>query len=151
MRRINWTVRASAIFFLLTSTPSLAERAQSVLQSGAMFRDCENCPEMVVIPAGSFQMGSADGEWTDDLESMNVLERWLAEKARAESHPQHRVTVDRMFALGKYHVTRGEFATFAGETGHVVQSGCTTLPRYRGDGRLAACRTYAHRRLMLES
>jgi len=26
------------------------------------FRECENCPEMVVVPAGSFTMGSPPGE-----------------------------------------------------------------------------------------
>ena len=26
-------------------------------EPGAVFKDCDNCPEMVVIPAGSFKMG----------------------------------------------------------------------------------------------
>ena len=33
------------------------------------FRDCPNCPEMVVIPAGSFEMGSPSylsPEWGDE-------------------------------------------------------------------------------------
>ena len=29
-----------------------------VVKPGAVFKDCDDCPEMVVIPAGSFLMGS---------------------------------------------------------------------------------------------
>ena len=29
---------------------------------GAGFRDCPECPEMVVVPAGNFTMGSSDSE-----------------------------------------------------------------------------------------
>src|SRR5262245_56681133 len=32
------------------------------LASGAVFRDCPDCPELVVIPGGSFSMGSPVGE-----------------------------------------------------------------------------------------
>ena len=29
---------------------------------GESFRDCPNCPEMVVVPAGIFMMGSPEGK-----------------------------------------------------------------------------------------
>lgn len=32
------------------------------LQPGLRFRDCPGCPEMVVVPTGSFMMGSPPGE-----------------------------------------------------------------------------------------
>ena len=68
-------------------------------RSGGVFRDCPSCPEMVVIPAGEFQMGSSPGE--------SVLEYDV---------PRHRVRVER-FALGRYEVTRAEYAAFAAATG----------------------------------
>jgi formylglycine-generating enzyme required for sulfatase activity/dienelactone hydrolase len=84
---------------------------------GSVFRDCPDCPEMVVIPAGSFTMGSS-----------------AAEKAWAASHggsvyavsdeaPQHQVSLPS-FALGKYHVTRGEYAAFVRATGQGAGDGC---------------------------
>ena len=67
-----------------------------------MFRDCDECPEMVVVPAGSFMMGSPADE-----------EGW-----REDESPQHRVTIARPFAIGKFEITLGEFAEFALETEH---------------------------------
>ncbi|MFQ5954487.1 MAG: formylglycine-generating enzyme family protein, partial [Kiloniellales bacterium] len=66
-----------------------------------VFRDCPQCPEMVVVPAGSFTMGSPEGE----------------KDREADEGPQHGVTIPRAIAMGKYEVTRGEFAAFVGETG----------------------------------
>jgi formylglycine-generating enzyme required for sulfatase activity len=66
-------------------------------------------PEMVVIPAGRFTMGSTAEETT----RFNAP----AELA-AQEKPQHSVTIMRPFALGKYPVTRGEFSTFVAETGY---------------------------------
>ncbi len=52
------------------------------------FKDCDVCPEMVVIPAGNFMMGSpSDEKWRDDDEG-----------------PQHRVTIRKLFAVGKYEI-----------------------------------------------
>ncbi len=62
-------------------------------QAGETFRDCADCPEMVVIPAGSFMMGSPAGE---------------AGRYDDEG-PRHRVTIPRAFALGKYEVTFAEW------------------------------------------
>ncbi len=69
---------------------------------GDTFRDCPDCPEMVVIPNGSFTMGSPKTEQgRDDDEDL-----------------PHRVNFQRPFALGKYEVTRAEFAAFAQDEDH---------------------------------
>ena len=65
------------------------------------FRDCDHCPELVLIPPGSFQMGAAA---TDD-------------GAYRRETPRHEVTIDYTFAAGRYEVTRGEFARYAAATG----------------------------------
>ena len=61
-----------------------------------VFKDCEVCPEMVVIPPGEFVMGSPESETT--------RERVRAEFAERE-RPQHTVHIEQPFALGKYEVT----------------------------------------------
>jgi formylglycine-generating enzyme required for sulfatase activity len=78
------------------------------------FRECANCPEMVVVPAGSFTMGSPPD---------NEEGRWDNEG------PQHDVTIGKAFAVGKLHVTRDEYAAFVNDTGYVAS---TTCHRYRG-------------------
>ena len=88
----------------LAQTPQPAPRA-----GGSVFRDCPDCPEMVVIPAGNFIMGSSAEE-----------KSWAAShggsmRAVADEAPQHRVSLPS-FALGKYDVTRGDYAAFARET-----------------------------------
>jgi formylglycine-generating enzyme required for sulfatase activity len=80
--------------------------------SGRAFKDCPNCPEMVVVPAGSFAMGSPTDE----------PEREPQVKKGAES-PQHQVVIARPFAIGRFSVTRAEFSTFVNETGHKTD-GC---------------------------
>ena len=74
-------------------------KAAQAPKAGKVFRDCPNCPEMIVIPAGSFSMGSPDSERgrNDDEE------------------PVHPVNV-AAFALGKTEVTRGQFAAFVKQT-----------------------------------
>jgi formylglycine-generating enzyme required for sulfatase activity len=84
---------------------------------GTAFRDCAECPEMVVAPAGKFIMGSSAAE-----------KSWAASRAGspegvADEAPQHEVSVPS-FALGKYDVTRGEYAAFIRETGHSAGDGC---------------------------
>ena len=79
-----------------------AERRRRELEPGRRFRDCDGCPEMVVVPAGSYMMGSPPGE---------------AGRYDAEG-PQHRVVIGEPFAVGVYEVTRGEFARFVRATGN---------------------------------
>lgn len=85
------------------------ERIRLEWPVGKEFRDCAECPEMVVVPAGTFEMGSPASE---------------AERDDSEG-PVHRVTIPRPFAVGKYEVTRGEFSHFVAETGdRYDEEGC---------------------------
>jgi formylglycine-generating enzyme required for sulfatase activity len=79
------------------TSPAAAESAQA----GQIFRDCsDGCPEMVVVPAGSFTMGSAEfGEG-----------------------PQRRVTIAKPFAVGKFEVTFTEWEAC------VAARGCSRNP-----------------------
>ena len=78
-----------------------AEDLEGGDKTSATFQDCEECPEMVMIRGGAFLMGSP-----------------LEEEGRyAHEGPVRHVTVSS-FALGRYEVTRGEFARFVRETGH---------------------------------
>ena len=83
-----------------TGRPSGEHRA------GEMFKDCATCPEMVVVPAGTFTMGSPadeDGRWTTE-------------------GPQHEVTFAAPFAIGVYEVTFAEWDAC------VADGGCTYEP-----------------------
>ncbi|MDF2782236.1 MAG: hypothetical protein K0S96_2040, partial [Geminicoccaceae bacterium] len=69
-------------------------------------KDCEDCPELVRIPAGSFVMGSKDGHWSES--------------------PAHRVTIAKPFALGKYEVTVGQWQAC------VDAGACQSMPAMQG-------------------
>src|SRR5688572_27942819 len=61
--------------------------------SGVSFRDCPDCPEIVVVPAGSFTMGSPPGE----------------EGRLDREGPERQVTIARPFGVGKFEVTLAEW------------------------------------------
>ena len=84
------------------------------LEPGAVFQDCPDCPEMVVVPPGQFMMGSPD---TDPV------------RFRAEG-PVHRVTIPASFAAGKYEVTFEEWDAC------VSAGGCSHKPGDEGWGRV---------------
>jgi formylglycine-generating enzyme required for sulfatase activity len=63
------------------------------LKPGDSFKDCPECPEMVVVPAGSFVMGSPPSE---------------AGREALEG-PQHTITITGPLALGKFEVTFEEW------------------------------------------
>ncbi len=69
------------------------EHLALLLEPGHRFRDCGECPELVVVPAGSFRMGSPESE---------------AGRSDAEG-PVHRVRIGRAFAVGVNEVTFAEW------------------------------------------
>ena len=88
-------------------TPAIAEEAMVDLAPGSVFADCADCPEMVVIPPGSFTQGF-DGGVSDD---------------RYEG-PQRDVTIGYSFALGLLEISVAQFREFVDETGHIAGKNC---------------------------
>lgn len=121
---------AMALLFSLI-TNATAHGSTVASQSVQTFRDCPYCPEMVVVPPGHFLMGSSPAETSRDAQSLpwyaSSSVPWygssLPNSFFASEHPAHSVNVER-FALGKYPVTRGEYAAFMRETNHASTGGC---------------------------
>jgi len=88
------------------------QKANDARRPGKLLRDCEGCPEMVILPGGTFTMGSAEAE---------------AGRQPTEG-PQHRVSV-AAFAAAKHEVTYEEWELC------VREKGCTTNPGYTAWGR----------------
>ena len=63
------------------------------LPPGTVFSDCTACPEMVVVAAGSYMMGSP----TSDAEGFS------------DERPQHAVRIGAPIAVGVYEVTFAEW------------------------------------------
>ena len=98
------------------SKPALAPAAPCVetlvgsekrcLKPKDSFKDCPDCPEMVVVPAGKFTMGSPEGE----------------DGRGSDEGPQRKVTIAKSFAVGKFEVTFAEWDAC------VAASGCMHKP-----------------------
>jgi formylglycine-generating enzyme required for sulfatase activity len=73
------------------------------------FKDCATCPEMVVVPAGSFRMGSNNGD--------------------KDEKPVRTVTIAKPFAVGRFEVTFAEWDAC------VAAGGCKHKPDDKGWGR----------------
>ncbi len=78
---------------------------QAVIRS---VQDCATCPRMVLIPPGSFTMGSPDDEPNRD----------------ADEGPAHQVMIAQSFAMGRTEVTRGEFGAFIKATDYEPVAQC---------------------------
>jgi formylglycine-generating enzyme required for sulfatase activity len=96
----EWTWYTSVRPFLAANVwpYALKPAADAALKPGGSFRECaasspgkDYCPDMIVLPAGSFWMGSRPSE-NEPLE-----------------HPQHKVKITRPFAISKYDVTFAEW------------------------------------------
>jgi len=73
---------------------------------GTVFRDCPDCPDVAVIPPGSFRMGAEGGE-----------------EGRPEG-PVRDVSIRSSFAAGVTEVTQEQFAAFVVATRREVGGGC---------------------------
>jgi formylglycine-generating enzyme required for sulfatase activity len=77
-------------------------------EPGEIFRDCRDCPELVVVPGGDFVMGSSDTPY---------------------EKPEHTIAIKRPFAIGRREVTFSEWDQCADA------GGCKYKPDDHGWGR----------------
>jgi formylglycine-generating enzyme required for sulfatase activity len=79
--------------YWLTSVRGHVHTAAMVraLKPGEPFKDCVDCPEMVLVPAGKFMMGSSEGQGRDS------------------ERPQHLVTIAEPFAVARFELTFDEW------------------------------------------
>jgi formylglycine-generating enzyme required for sulfatase activity len=66
-----------------------------------IFKECDQCPVMVAVPAGSFTMGSAAGD----------------RDSKPSEYPRHQVTIAKSFAVGQFAVTFDEWDACAADGG----------------------------------
>jgi formylglycine-generating enzyme required for sulfatase activity len=104
LRQVNWfwTMRP---YMMANFRPNvLSAASERALSPGQEFRECaKDCPTMVVVPAGSFVMGSPD-----------------TEKGRIRNEgPQRQIEIATRFAVSKYPVTFAEWDAC------VAVGGCT--------------------------
>jgi formylglycine-generating enzyme required for sulfatase activity len=91
-----------------------ARERERVFKPKDTFKECDACPEMIVVPSGSFTMGSPPNEPNRDT----------------DENPQRVVTFARPFAVGKYAVTFAEWDAC------VADGGCNNYqPSDEGWGR----------------
>jgi formylglycine-generating enzyme required for sulfatase activity len=109
-------VRHAWLLLLLAAAPVVAQPPATAPSQAAAsaavgtFRDCPSCPDMVVVPAGQFLLGTSADEPEVDRE-------------RGESPPLA-VTIARPYAVGKYEVTVAEFRAFAEATQYPTHGDC---------------------------
>ena len=82
---------AVVLAFLFPLPSTVAAEAGATLEPGQVFRDCFKCPEMVVVPAGSFRMGDLNGG------------------GDADEGPIREVNIALPFAIAKYETTFAEW------------------------------------------
>jgi formylglycine-generating enzyme required for sulfatase activity/serine/threonine protein kinase len=99
------------------------EQERALIRKG-VFRDCDSCPDVVVVRAGEFMMGSSKSE----------IEAGTAEDNEG---PQRKIVIAQSLAVGRFEVTRDQFEAFVRNSGHKVGDKCWALennePRERTD------------------
>ncbi|UZE10134.1 formylglycine-generating enzyme family protein [Pseudomonas sp. B21-053] len=101
--------------------PGLAQAAEPA-QPGKVFKDCKDCPEMVVLPTGTFTMGTPENEVGRE----------------PDEGPLHPVTFAKPLAISRFQVLVGEWDAYLRDTGYVMPDGDTRpgreckagVPRY---------------------
>jgi formylglycine-generating enzyme required for sulfatase activity len=123
MRRFVRSISIMALVACVVGAPVLAQpltlERERALQPKDAFKECDVCPDMVVVPAGSFTMGSPNDE---------------RDRERHEG-PQRVVTIAGPFAVGKFQLTVDQFAAFVMDIGYDAGSRCWTIENGRATER----------------
>jgi formylglycine-generating enzyme required for sulfatase activity len=96
-----------------SNVDTLTTAQERALKPKDSFKECTNCPQMVVVPAGSFVMGSPSSE----------------PGRKPNEDPQHKLTIGRAFAVSKFELS------FADWDACVSHGGCDAHISDGGFGR----------------
>ncbi len=111
------------VSWLFSRAPcSLSAAEERGLKPKDTFKECDECPAMVAVPAGNFIMGAPKKVAMDNR------------------GPQHSVTIARQFAVGEFPITVDQFAAFVAETGYDTGSKCRAIECVRPIRHLWQCR-----------
>ena len=88
--------------------PPASKTVQQKVAPGTIIKDCPECPEMVVLPSGSFLMGSPPNPEPDPFSNEKPKTN-----GEAREKPQRRVQI-QSFAIGKYEVTQEQWYAVMG-------------------------------------
>jgi formylglycine-generating enzyme required for sulfatase activity len=109
------------------------------LKAGDSFKECAECPELVVVPQGAFRMGSPDSEaGRTSAFRLSAVDWHLlfleppgvrpSDKPPTQDgtteRPVHLVSIAKLFAVARFPVTRGQFAQFNKEAVPQLDVGC---------------------------
>jgi formylglycine-generating enzyme required for sulfatase activity len=97
----------------LRSPRPLSRNEEIAIRPMDQFKECEHCPEMVVVPAGQFMMGARDVEVGSS----------------SDERPQHKVYFAQPFSVGRFPLTFNEWDSC------VAARGCSYRPSDRGSAR----------------
>jgi formylglycine-generating enzyme required for sulfatase activity len=112
MKRFSLPALITLLMVAAALGASLVRANDTKLKPGSTFRDCTtDCPEMIVIPAGDFMMGSVEGVGSN------------------QERPSRRVTIAKPIAVSKFEVTFQEWDAC------VTSGGCSHRPDDRNWGR----------------
>ena len=106
---------AIALLALFLSQPALAADAAAGKKPGETFQDCADCQTMVVVPAGSFIMGSSAAE----RQREGVPETFGSHEA-----PQVKITFAKAFAFASTETTKAQWARFVAATKRPIPTQC---------------------------
>jgi len=98
----RYFAQAQARLELLRKAETVKAAELDLKRPGRVFRDCANCPEMVILPRGRFVMGSPKSEMDRD----------------DDEGPQREVRIDYLLAVGKYEVTFDEWGVCSNDNGN---------------------------------
>jgi formylglycine-generating enzyme required for sulfatase activity len=110
----------SLLFLMLIMAASSCSVSGTDTSPPYEFQDCDECPNMVMLPAGTFLMGTA-------VEDRLIDPR--TGKPATNDAPQHLVNIHTPFAIGKFEVTVAEFQAFVTETAYVTIDRCMAFSK----------------------
>lgn len=93
-----------------TFEPAIALTSECIDRDFALFKDCESCPQIVVLPAGTFMRGTSS-----------------AEGGESNELPVRQVTIKYRFGIGRFEVTWSEWLSC------VADGACTEPGNVRDD------------------